>query len=70
MTRKEKQVLQFIIDFKKSKGYPPTVKEIARGVNTKSTTHIREILIRLSEQGYISFIPKKPRTINILKTVS
>lgn len=67
MTPKEKDVFNYIIEFKKINSFSPTIREIADGVNTKSTTHVKEILERLRERGYIKFIDKKPRTIVVLK---
>ena len=70
MTEREKEVLHFIIEFKKTNGYSPTVKEIAHGINTKSETHVREMLLKLEEMGYLTFKRKSPRTINVLKFIS
>ena len=70
MTEREKDVLQFIIEFKKTNGYSPTIKEIAHGINTSSECHIRSMLLDLEEKGYITFKKKSPRTINVLKFIS
>ena len=67
LTIREHEVLDFIKEFKKVNGYSPTVKEIANGVNTKSTTHIRDILADLKTQGYITYKEHKARTIVVLK---
>lgn len=67
ITEKEKEVLQYIIKFKSVNGYSPSVREIARGVNTKSINHVYTMLEDLKVKGYISFKPKTTRTINVLK---
>lgn len=69
LTEREKETLTFIIEFKKTNGYSPTVREIANGINTKSTTHVRTMLAHLEDLGYISEKPKSPRTINVLKFI-
>lgn len=70
MTEREKEVLQFIIQFKQTNGYSPTVREIAHGINTKSLPHVNEMLFHLEEMGYLTFKKKQPRTINILRFIS
>lgn len=70
MTEREKEVLQFVIEFKKVNGFSPTVREIAHGLNTKSTDHIRIMLADLQDDGYISMKPKSPRTIVVKKFIS
>ena len=67
MTEREKETLQFIIEFKKTNGFSPTVREIASGINTHSTDHVRIMLANLSEQGYITMRPNSPRTIVVKK---
>lgn len=70
MTEREKDVLDYIIKFKQTNGYSPTVREIARGINTSSIPHVSEMLADLEEQGYITTKRKSPRTINVLKFIS
>ena len=70
MTEREKEVLRYIIQFKQTNGYSPTVREIANGINTSSIPHVSAMLDDLSTEGYISFKPKSPRTIRVLKFIS
>ena len=70
LTEREKDVLQFIIEFKKTNGYSPTVREIAHGINTSSITHVSEMLLDLEEKGYLTTKKKSPRTINVIKFIS
>lgn len=69
LTIREEDTLRYLIKFKEVNGYSPTVREIANGINTKSTTHVREMLSHLEELGYISEKPNSPRTINVLKFI-
>lgn len=67
MTEKEKEVLKYIIEFKTVNSYAPTVREIANGVNSKSLSHIHNILEILKEKKFITFVPGKHRSINVIK---
>src|SRR5690625_598416 len=61
---------QMIIDYIKSevneKGYPPSVREIAKAVGLASSSTVHGHLLRLENKGYIRRDPTKPRAIEIL----
>ena len=67
MRPRQKDVLEFIIKFKQTNGYSPTIREIARGINTNSINHVHTILAELQEMGYIKYVHGKQRTIVVLK---
>lgn len=67
LTPREKDVLEYIITFKTVNGYSPNLREIAKGVNTNSFSHVQEMLEDLREKGYITYKKKQSRTINVLK---
>ena len=67
MRQRQKDVLEFIIKFKQVNGFSPTIKEIARGINTKSIYHVQTMLEELSEMGFIKYQQGKQRTIVVLK---
>jgi len=60
------EILNFIKNQIKQKGYPPSVREICKGVNMKSTSTVHRHLERLETKGYIRRDPTKPRAIEIL----
>lgn len=60
------QILHFIKNQIKQKGYPPSVREICKGVDLKSTSTVHRHLERLETKGYIRRDPTKPRAIEIL----
>ena len=66
LTDKQKQVLEFIKNELRSKGYPPSVREICNGVGIKSTSTVHAYLERLESAGYIRRDPTKPRAIELL----
>lgn len=61
---------QMIIDFIKSevatKGYPPSVREIAKAVGLASSSTVHGHLNRIEKKGYIRRDPTKPRAIEIV----
>ncbi|MBO1004347.1 transcriptional repressor LexA [Pseudogracilibacillus auburnensis] len=61
---------QMIYDFIKSevevKGYPPSVREIAKAVGLASSSTVHGHLERIENKGYIKRDPTKPRAIEIL----
>lgn len=61
---------QMIFDFIKSevevKGYPPSVREIAKAVDLASSSTVHGHLKRIEEKGYIRRDPSKPRAIEII----
>ena len=50
----QKRVLAFTKAFINNYGYPPTVREIAKGTNIKSTSTVHNALGILEQKGYIN----------------
>ena len=67
MTEREKELLEYIKTFQLLEGYSPTIREIARGLNTKSISHVQAMIDHLQAEGVLKIKPKKVRTIRILK---
>lgn len=67
ITEREKELLEYIIEFKKVNGYAPTVREMQKGINTNSKNHIGVMLDNLKDKGYITNNPHKPRTIKVIR---
>lgn len=67
MTEREKEVLEYIIKFKTVNGYSPTIREIAKGINTNSLNHVKIMLEDLKDKGYINYKPNSSRTIRVIK---
>ena len=59
-------ILNFIKNQIQKKGYPPSVREICKGVDLKSTSTVHRHLEKLEIKGYIRKDPTKPRAIEIL----
>lgn len=63
---KQKEILEFLKSEIKSKGYPPSVREICAAVGLRSTSTVHGHLSRLEQKGLIRRDPTKPRAIEIL----
>ncbi|MPQ44185.1 transcriptional repressor LexA [Clostridium tarantellae] len=64
---KQEQIYNFLIEFTKSKGYPPSVREICAAVSLKSTSTVHGHLKTLERLGLIHRDPTKPRALEITK---
>ncbi len=51
---KEKRILDFITDFTKSYGFPPSVRDIASGVGIKSASTVHAYIKALNDKGAIN----------------
>ena len=66
LTPRQEQVLEFIQEEIRSRGYPPTVREICQGLGLRSSSTIHAHLSQLEKKGYIRRDPTKPRAIEVL----
>ena len=53
LTRRQGQILQFIIDSIRERGYPPTIAEIGEQFKIASTNGVNDHLRALERKGYI-----------------
>ncbi len=67
LTDKQKECLIIINLLTKKKGYPPTVREIAREMRLNSPATVYHHLKILKQKGYITWIEGQNRTIRVLK---
>jgi repressor LexA len=66
LTRRQRQVLDFIISEVQKKGYPPSVREIGQAIGLSSSSTVHSHLAALERKGYLRRDPTKPRAIEIL----
>ena len=64
---KQEQILKFLIDYLDNNPYPPSYREIAKGVNIKSTNSIKKYLDILEEKNLIKRNDYQNRSIQIVK---
>ncbi len=66
LTERQRQVLQFIKDEIRLKGYPPSVREIGEAIGLSSSSTVHGHMAKLEEKGFIRRDPTKPRAIEVL----
>lgn len=66
ISKKQKEILEYIKSQILQRGFPPAVREICEAVGLKSTSSVHSHLETLEKNGYIRRDPTKPRAIEIL----
>lgn len=66
ITKRQKDVLDFIKKYIATHGYPPAIREICKGVNLSSPATVFVHMKNLEQLGYIKTTSNKFRTIEIL----
>ena len=67
MTKRQKELLDFIRKYVKKHEMSPTYREMVKALNSKSVSNIGRMLDALAEDGKITRrVPAKPRSIKIL----
>lgn len=66
LSTRQKQILGYIKDTLRAKGYPPSVREIGEAVGLSSSSTVHSHLEKLEELGFIHRDPTKPRAIDVL----
>ncbi|MGN0659931.1 MAG: transcriptional repressor LexA [Emergencia sp.] len=65
---RERRILEFMRNEVRTKGYPPTVREICTAIGIKSTSTAHKDIASLVEQGYLRKDPSKPRALMLVDT--
>lgn len=63
LKKRQRMVLEYIQDYCKEHGYPPSVRDIGKAVGLKSSSTVHMYLVQLEELGYIRRDPARPRAI-------
>ncbi|MEK7572226.1 MAG: transcriptional repressor LexA [Patescibacteria group bacterium] len=63
--RKERQLLEFLVQFQSKHGYAPTLKEMAEGTGHKAVSTIHVIIRNLVDKGYIQKIDGNSRILKV-----
>lgn len=65
LSGKRQQILEFIGDCLRERGYPPSVREIGEAVGLTSSATVHSHLALLQREGYLQRDPTKPRAIQV-----
>ena len=67
LTKRQQQVLDFLKEWMSSNSYPPTVREIADGLNLSSPSTVQAHLTQLEHKGYIRRGGSKSRSLELVE---
>jgi len=67
VTKRQKQVLDFIKSFQQKKGYAPSLEEIKRHLRLSSVSTAHHHILGLEKRGYIKREKNEPRAIEIIE---
>ncbi|MBP3199554.1 MAG: transcriptional repressor LexA [Butyrivibrio sp.] len=65
ISKKQQEILDYIKEQTLQRGFPPSVRDICKAVNLKSTSSVHSHLSTLERNGYIRRDPTKPRAIEV-----
>ena len=65
LTERQRGILEFIEEQARTRGYPPSVREIGEAVGLTSTSTVHAHLSTLQRLGYLRRDPTKPRAIEV-----
>ena len=66
LTKRQKEIFDFIRRYAARYGYPPTVREIGKAVGLHSSSTVHAHLANLEKVGLLRRDPTKPRAIELL----
>lgn len=66
VSKRQEDILTFIKEEVRAKGYPPSVREIGEAVGLASSSTVHGHLARLESKGLIRRDPTKPRAIEVI----
>lgn len=68
--RKERELLNYLIQYQEHHGFSPTLREMADAMNRRSVSTMHAIIRSLVEKGYLQKVDGNTRTLKILKAES
>ena len=66
LTKRQREIFDFISRYLSRHGYPPTVREIGKAVGLHSSSTVHAHLSKLETLGVLKRDPTKPRAIEVL----
>src|SRR6185436_17673650 len=66
LTKRQKEIFDFIRRYAAKTGYPPTVREIGKAVGLHSSSTVHAHLANMEKIGLLRRDPSKPRAIELL----
>jgi repressor LexA len=66
LTKRQKEIFDFIKRYSDKHGYPPTVRDIGKAIGLTSSSTVHAHLANLEKIGMLRRDPSKPRAIEVL----
>jgi repressor LexA len=66
LTKRQREIFDFISRYLKDHGYPPTVREIGKAVGLTSSSTVHAHLSKLETLGVVKRDPSKPRALEVM----
>jgi len=66
LTKRQREIFDFISRYLSRHGYPPTVREIGKAVGLHSSSTVHAHLAKLESLGVLKRDPTKPRALEVL----
>lgn len=66
LTARQRQILEYIDESMRDRGYPPSVREIGEAVGLGSPSTVHSHLTTLQDRGFLRRDPTKPRAIEVM----
>jgi repressor LexA len=66
LTKRQREIFEFISRYLAKHGYPPTVREIGKAVGLHSSSTVHAHLAKLENLGVLKRDPSKPRAMEVM----
>lgn len=67
LTKKQRDLLQFINDYTRQTGLSPSFEEMKAGLDLRSKSGIHRLINALVERGFLARLPNKARALEVVK---
>ena len=67
LTKRQQEIFDFIKQYSRRHGYPPTVRDIGKAVGLASSSTVHAHLANLEKLGLLRRDPSKPRALELLR---
>ena len=66
LSKRQREIFDFVVRYADKHGYPPTVREIGEAVGLASPSTVHAHLANLERAGYLKRDPTKPRALEVV----
>jgi len=66
LTKRQKEIFEYVKSYARDHGYPPTVRDIGKAIGLTSSSTVHAHLANLEKLGVLKRDPTKPRAIEVL----